>query len=158
MVKNPNFWPIVKDATGLKLLFILFLATLGQNSVEYMTNSAKIVNLLWKSSRNTTMGRFLKKCHTEYFLIYHFGKPLRCLTTSTPGFTRPTKFGKLDRKKGCDMSSLSKKSKKFEYWSTRQKQCIPQNDNKVENSFLDTLILNPIDILWHALFLPCTAD
>jgi hypothetical protein len=42
LVKNPNFWPIVKDATGLKLLFILFFATLGQNSVEYMTNSAKI--------------------------------------------------------------------------------------------------------------------
>ncbi len=70
--------------------------------VLYGYDGSKIVNLLWKSSKNTTMGRFLKKCHTEYFLIYHFGKPLRCLTTSTPGFTKPTKFGKLDLKKGCD--------------------------------------------------------
>ncbi len=113
MVKNSNFWPIVKDATGLKLLFSLFLATLRQNSAKYMTKGAKIVNLLWKSSKNTTMGRFLKKCHTEYFLIYHFGKPLGCLRTSTPGFTRPTKFGKLALKKGCDVFWNLKFSESF---------------------------------------------
>jgi hypothetical protein len=47
------------------------------------------------------MGRFLKKCHTEYFLIYHFGKPLECPATSQQWFTRTTKFGKLALKKGC---------------------------------------------------------
>ncbi len=114
MVKNSNFWPIVKDTTGSNLLFILFLATLGQIGAEYTTNSAKIVNLLWKSSKITTMGRFLKKCHTEYFLIYHFGKPLGCPTTSTPGFTRPTKFGKLALKKGCALwPKLAWKCAKF---------------------------------------------
>jgi hypothetical protein len=57
------------------------------------------------------MGRFLKKCHTEYFLIYHFGKPLGCPATSHQWFTRTTKFGKLALKKGCDGVSLQRRTK-----------------------------------------------
>jgi hypothetical protein len=57
------------------------------------------------------MGRFLKKCHTEYFLIYHFGKPLRCPTISHQWFTRTTNFGKLALKMGCERSFRSKNEK-----------------------------------------------
>ncbi len=92
----------MKDATGLKLLSTLSSATMGQHSMEYKTKKAlKIVSLLWKSPEISTMGRFLKKCDTEYFLIYHFGKPLGCPATFYQWFTRTTKFGKLALKKGC---------------------------------------------------------
>jgi hypothetical protein len=47
LVKNFKFWPIVEDATGLKLFLTLSSATLDQNSVEFKTQKAlKIVGLL----------------------------------------------------------------------------------------------------------------
>jgi hypothetical protein len=39
--KNLNFWPIVKNTTGLKLLFTLFSVIMGKNSAGYMIKSAK---------------------------------------------------------------------------------------------------------------------
>ncbi len=48
LVKNLNFWPIVKDATGLKLLSTLFSATIGQKSAECKTKSTKNTHIIVK--------------------------------------------------------------------------------------------------------------
>jgi hypothetical protein len=91
----------VEDAAGLKLFLILSLATLGQNSMEYKTKGSKNSQFIVKITRNFHYGPISQKCHTEYFLIYQFGKPLGCPATSQQWFTRTTKFGKLALKKGC---------------------------------------------------------
>jgi hypothetical protein len=61
LVKNSKFWPIVKNAIGLKLLFTLFLATMGQNSTDCMTKSAKNSQFIVKITRYYHYGPISQK-------------------------------------------------------------------------------------------------
>jgi hypothetical protein len=53
----------VKNATGLKLLSTLFLATMGQNSADCMTKSAKNSQFVVKIIRNSHYGPISQKSH-----------------------------------------------------------------------------------------------
>jgi hypothetical protein len=91
-----------KGCNRLKIIVYSVFATLGQNSAEYMTKSTKNSQIIVKIIKKYHYGgRFLKKCHTEYFLIYLFGNPLRCPTTSHQWFAKTPNFGKLALKNRC---------------------------------------------------------
>ncbi len=64
LAKKLKLWPKVKISDQLKYVhtsFTLFSATVGQNYPKIVGNIHKI------QSKIPTMGRFYKKCHTEYF-------------------------------------------------------------------------------------------
>jgi hypothetical protein len=58
--------------------FALFSATLGQIYPKIVGKFIKTTDLLQTFQKICTMGRFLQKCSTEYFLMCHFGMSLRC--------------------------------------------------------------------------------
>jgi hypothetical protein len=66
LVKNLNFWPIVKDATGLKLFFTLSSATLGQ-SEECKTKSTKNSQFTVKIIKNYHYGPISQKVPYRIF-------------------------------------------------------------------------------------------
>jgi hypothetical protein len=95
-IKIKKFWPIVGDGICEKLFFGLFLVTLDHKLVLHVKKSAEIGQFTMTVIKKWSLwaGPFLEKCHTEYFLICHFGKSLGCLEMPHHWFSCCDPFGK----------------------------------------------------------------
>jgi hypothetical protein len=91
LLKDFKFWPIVEDATGLKLFLILSLATLGQNSMEYKTKSTKNSQFIVKITRIFHYGLISQKLPYRIFSNIHtiLESPYCAQQHSTNGLPEP---------------------------------------------------------------------
>jgi hypothetical protein len=100
LVKNLNFWPIVKDATGLKLLSTLFSATMGQNCAECKTKSTKNSQFIVKITRNFHYGPISQKVPYRIFSNISFWKAPRVPNNIHTGVYQTHEVWKTRPKKG----------------------------------------------------------
>ncbi len=101
-IRTPNSHRIQAWNSGLIRVTGCFQPLWAKIVGNVWQKAIKIVNLLRKSSKITTLSDFSKKkSYTEYCLTYHFGKPLRCLVTSHQWFAGPSRYGTRSKKEVC---------------------------------------------------------